>query len=407
MEIEIILAFIGLALSAYFSGSEIAYISANPLQMQVWESQKMKGASRSRKYLENREDILSVILVGNTLANMLATSFATVIFLEMLNAQYWVISIIVSFVLLIFGELIPKSLIRIRANTASRYISISMGSVELLLLPFTKVARLITAAALKLVGSRRSDLNAVLTRDEFKHSLHSGHEAGVIDKQEQEYIRNVMEFSDITAEEIKTPRTDIEAIREDAGLEEAKEAFVKSGFSKILVYRDSIDEIIGFIVLHDLFHGPENVRDITRSIRLYPESKNIFEMLKDFQENNISIALLVDEFGGTSGILTMEDLVEEIFGDFEDEYDEEAQGIKALSNGDFIAEGRSEIDDLNTWLPVKLPDGEYETLAGYLLSRINRFPQKNEKIIIDDFEYTILRSSAKSIDLLRIHPLKG
>ncbi|MCK5686283.1 HlyC/CorC family transporter [bacterium] len=407
MEIEIGLAFIGLILSAYFSGSEIAYISANPLQMQIWESQKIRGAGRSLKYLENKEEILSVILVGNTLANMLATSFATVVLLKNFQLPYWAITLMVALVILVFGELIPKSLIRIRANNVTRYISLTMHIVEIVLLPLTRIARFITMIALKLVRSKHSDLNAVLTRDEFKHSLHSGHESGVIDEQEQEYIRNVMEFSDITADEIKTPRTDIEAISEEADLREAKMAFEESGYSKILVYRESIDEIIGFIVLHDLFHDPENIKEITRDISLYPQSKNIFEMLKDFQENNISIALLVDEFGGTSGIVTMEDLVEEIFGEFEDEYDEDAEGIRLLSNGDFIVEGRCEIDDLNEQLPKIIAEGEYETLAGYLLDSLNRFPPKNEKIIIDGLEYTILRSTAKSIDLLRIHPIKG
>jgi len=406
LELEIILAFFGLLLSAYFSGSEIAYISANPLQMQIWETQGLKGASVTRRYLENRENILGTILVGNTVANMLTTTFAAVAILEVSAYPYWAVSLFISFFILLFGELIPKSLIRIKANTVARYLSITMRTVEIILFPLTWVSRLVTNASLRIIGSERSDLNAVLTRDEFKHSLHSSHESGVIDKEEQEYIQNVMEFSDITADEIKTPRTDIEALPEHADLQDARKLFVESGFSKLLIYRESVDEIIGFIVLHDLFQNPPDLKSIIREIQMYPQSKNIFEMLKDFQENNISIALLVDEFGGTSGIVTMEDLTEEIFGDFEDEYDDENSGLKKLSNGDLIAEGRTEIDDINVLLKDPVPEGDYETVAGFLLARIHRFPEKNEKIIIDSLEYTILKSTAKSIDLLRIHPLK-
>ncbi len=407
MELEIILAGIGLGLSAYFSGAEIAFISANPLQMQIWESQKIRGAAVSRKYLENKESVLSVILVGNTLANMLATSFATVVLMTLHSFPYWAISLLVSFIILLLGELIPKSLIRIKANTASRYFGLTMRFVEFVLFPMTWIAKMVTTAALKTVGSERADYNAVLSRDEFRDSLHSGHESGVIDVEEQKYIRNVMDFSDSTADEIKTPRTDIQAIALTASLDEAKKAFSESGFSKILVYGESIDDIIGFVVLHDLFLSPESVKSVTRDISVYPQSKNIFEMLKDFQDRNISIALLVDEFGGTSGIVTMEDLVEEIFGDFEDEFDDDTQGIRPLSNGDFLAEGRTNIDDLHETANITLPEGEYETLAGYLLSRINRFPAKNEKIIIDDLEFTVLKATAKSVDLLRIHFLKS
>lgn len=397
------LAFLGLLLSAYFSGSEIAFITANPLQIQIWSSQNILGAKRSLKYIENREKVLSTILVGNTLSNMLATSYATVVIIRYHLLPYWLISIFVSFIILILGELIPKTLVRERANHASRFFAVTITFIEIVLLPLTLIARAFTALILLALGSKQEDFNAAITREDFDQSIDHSHRSGVIDEEKRDYIRNVIEFSDTDAGEIETPRTDIVALPETASISEVKDTLIRSGFSKLLIYRDTIDEIIGFIVLHDLFKNPESIQEILREVELYPDTKSTFELLKEFQEKNISIAVIVDEFGGTSGIVTMEDLVEEIFGDFEDEYDEDSDQVKVLVNGDLLLDGRTDIDDLNDEYDLNLPEGEYETIAGYILDVLDRIPERGESFTIGKYNFRVIKATPKSIDTLRIH----
>jgi len=403
MTVEIILASVGLLLSAYFSGSEIALISANPIQLQIWQSKGVRGSTLSIKFLENREKHLTAILVGNTIANILTTSFATVIFLQYNIFSSWQIIILISLTILIFGEIIPKTLIREKPNGAIIFYSLTLRILEIILLPITYLIQKIINIFSKLFKSEQSVFDIALTREEFNKNVQHGHISGVINKMEKEYINNVIDFSDKTAGEIDTPRTDIVALQESDPINKAKKLFIESGFSKILIYREDIDDIIGFVVLQDLLNLPNSLKDAVREINIYPETQSIYEMLKDFQRENISIALIVNEYGGTSGIITMEDLVEEIFGDFEDEYDtSNFLGVKKMTNGNLLMNGRTEIDDLIKEYNIQLPDGDYETIGGYIIDRIQRFPIKDEKINLGKYEFTINKATDKNIGLVTI-----
>ena len=403
MTVEIILASVGLLLSAYFSGSEIAFISANPIQLQIWQSKGVRGSTLSIKFLENREKHLTAILVGNTIANILTTSFATVIFLQYNIFSSWQIIILISLTILIFGEIIPKTLIREKPNGAIIFYSLTLRILEIILLPITYLIQKIINIFSKLFKSEQSVFDIALTREEFNKNVQHGHISGVINKMEKEYINNVIDFSDKTAGEIDTPRTDIVALQESDPINKAKKLFIESGFSKILIYREDIDDIIGFVVLQDLLNLPNSLKDAVREINIYPETQSIYEMLKDFQRENISIALIVNEYGGTSGIITMEDLVEEIFGDFEDEYDtSNFLGVKKMTNGNLLMNGRTEIDDLIKEYNIQLPDGDYETIGGYIIDRIQRFPIKDEKINLGKYEFTINKATDKNIGLVTI-----
>ncbi|MEA1987079.1 MAG: hemolysin family protein [Candidatus Marinimicrobia bacterium] len=407
MTIEIILASIGLILSAYFSGAEISFLTASPIKLQMWKSRGIRGSALGMKYLENREKHLTAILVGNTIANILTTSFATIIFLQYKIFNSWQIIIIISLTILLFGEIIPKTLIREKPNGALIFYSITLRVLEIFLLPITFIIEKIINRGLKLFKSERSVFDIALTREEFNQSVHHGHISGVINKMEKKYINNVIDFSDKTAGEINTPRTDIIALHEADSIPKAKKLFIESGFSKILIYRDDIDDIIGFVVLHDLLNSPDSLKDAIREINIYPETQSIYEMLKDFQKEKISIALIVDEYGGTSGIITMEDLVEEIFGDFEDEYDsKDFLGVKKLDDGNLLANGRTEIDDLINEYNLQLPLGDYETIGGYIIDKIHRFPKKNENIVLGKYKFIIKKATDKNIELIMINKFK-
>jgi magnesium and cobalt exporter, CNNM family len=399
---DIVLASLGLILSAFFSGSEIAVISAHPLQLQKWVSQKKPFAVSALRMYEDRQHYLTMILVGNTLANVLTTTFATLFLTKYGGFDWWQVILLISAISLLFGEVLPKSLIRKRPNSYLLFSCVIIKIPGVILHPFARFFEKMIAGLLKLFKSDAEPKNIMIRREEIEQSIYDSYEKGILNEDKKKYIDNVFDFSETTASEIITPRTDIIALSEDATINKLKKSFIQSGFSKIIIYRDNIDHIIGYISLRDILNGEKDIKPIIRPIKFYPESKSIIELLKDFQETKTSIAIIVDEFGVSSGLVTMEDIVEEIFGEFDDEYDETAGNVKKLPNGDLSMSGRTEIDYLNDEYHLNLPEGEYETIAGYLLDHLDRFPGSGEVLTIKQFEFTILRSTPKSIDYLKL-----
>ena len=405
MVTDIILAALGLILSAFFSGSEIAVISAHPLQLQKWVSQKKPFAASALKMYEDRQHYLTVILVGNTLSNVITTTFATLLLSTYGGFNWWQVILLISALILLFGEVLPKSLIRSKPNSFLLFSTAVIKVPGLVLHPIARFFEKLIAGLLKLFKSDAEPMNIMIRREEIEQSIYDIYEKGILNEEKKKYIDNLFDFSDTTASEIITPRTDIIAIPENASIEKLKKAFIKSGFSKIIIYRENIDLIIGYVSLRDMMNGEEKLKDIIRPIKFYPESKSIIELLKEFQDTKTSIAIIVDEFGVSSGLVTMEDIVEEIFGEFDDEFDESAGDVKRHSNGDLSMSGRTEIDELNDEHHLNLPEGEYETIAGYLLDHLDRFPGNGEVITIRQWEFTILRSTPKSIDYLKLRSL--
>jgi len=400
-----ILAGLGLILSAYFSGSEIAVIRAEPLQLQVWTLQKKHGASYAYDMFMDREHFMTVILVGNNLANILATTFATLLLTDYAGLNGFEVILCVSAAILVFGEVIPKSLVRQRPNSYLLFSAGFMRLTNILLNPVSKFFERISSWMVALFRSDQTPATAMIYRDEIEQSIYNSYHFIPMDKTRKRYLNNILEFSDTTAGEIITPRTDMIAASEEVTPDELKELFIVSGFSKILIYRDSIDQIIGFVSLRDIFGNINDISGMIRPIEYYPESKSIIDILKEFQNHKISIAVILDEYGGTAGMVTMEDIIEEIFGEFDDEYDDNQQHVKKLANGDLMTSGRTETDYLVNEYGLTIPDGDYETIAGFLLQYLNRFPQPGEILKIFNAEYTILKSTAKSIDHIKIKKL--
>ena len=399
---DIILACLGLILSGFFSGSEIAVITAHPLQLQKWVSEKKSFAVSALHMYKERQHFLTMILVGNTLSNVLTTTFATLFLTKYAGFNWWQVILTISGVILLFGEVLPKSLIRKRPNSYLLFSSAVIKIPGIILHPFAKFFEKMIEGMLKLFKSNAEPMNIIIRREEIEQSIYDSYENGILNEDKKKYIDNVFDFSDTTASEIITPRTDIIALPEDTTISKLKKTFIQSGFSKIIIYQDNIDHIIGYISLRDILNDRGNIKSIIRPIKFYPESKSIIELLKEFQESKTSIAIIVDEFGVSSGLATMEDIVEEIFGEFDDEYDESAQDIKRNPNGDLLMSGRTEIDNLNDEYQLNIPEGEYETIAGFLLDHLDRFPVSGEVLIIKQLEFTILRSTPKSIDYLKL-----
>lgn len=398
---ELILALSGLILSAYFSATEIAVITANPLQLKKWHTEKKAFSHSAVQMYENRQHYVTLILVGNNLTNILTTTFASIIFTRYGLFNWWQTTLVISAAILLFGEVLPKSLVRVKPNAFLLFSSALIRIPGYLLHPVAKMFEAMTRGLMRLFRSKQEPMNIMIRREEIERSIYESYESGVLNEVKKKYIDNLFDFTDTDAGEIITPRTDIVALPEDAGLEQIKETFIRSGYSKIIIYRDNIDFIIGYVSLRDIFGPAKSIREMLRPIKFYPESKSIFDLLKEFQRTGTSIAVIVDEFGGTAGILTMEDIVEEIFGEFNDEFDVDDAEVRRQPNGDLLISGRTEIDYLNEEFRLRIPEGEYETIAGYILDAMDRFPRTGEIISIRNCEFTILKATPKSIELVK------
>ncbi|MFA6618947.1 MAG: hemolysin family protein [Candidatus Neomarinimicrobiota bacterium] len=404
MLIQTILAALGLILSAFFSSSEIAVISAHPLQLQKWVSQKKPFALSALKMYEKRQHYLTLILIGNTVSNVLTTTFATLA-LTAYGFNWWQVILIIAAVVLVFGEVLPKSLVRIRPSSFLLFSTVIIKVFGIVLHPLARLFERIITRLLKLFKSDAEPLNIMIRREEIEKRISESYDHGIINKEKKKYIDRLFEFSETMAGEIITPRTDIVALDEETSFVKLKKAFIQSGFSKIIIYRDNIDQILGYVSLRDVVKTKQSIKEIIRPIKFYPESKNVIELLQEFQESKTSIAIIVDEFGVSTGLVTMEDIVEEIFGEFDDEFDENIAEVRRYPNGELSMSGRTEIDLLNDEFALNIPEGGYETIAGYILDYFDRFPSNGEVLVINNLEFTILKASPKSVDYIKLRQL--
>ncbi len=228
------------------------------------------------------------------------------------------------------------------------------------------------------------------------------HKAGKVKKEESSFITKVFDFSEQKVYEAMRPRTEIVGISINDSVEHAVNLFIESGYSKVIVYEDNLDNIKGFILAKDLFSEPKQIKDIIREVYFYPETKKSLEILNEFLSSNVSIAVVVDEFGGTAGIVTMEDIIEELFGEIKDEYDIEETICRKIAKDSYIISGKVEIDHINDKFDLKFPIGYYETVAGFIIEKLGYIPKPDETVTIDDYKFLIIRADKVRIDLVKL-----
>ncbi len=398
MSIELILAITGLILSAFFSGAEIAFVSANPMQIEVWKRQNRRGAGETSAMLENPASFLNITLIGTNIANIMATSFAAILLIQFMNEV--LVILVTGVIILTFGEILPKTIFRDKANALTLRITPALKFFQLLLFPFLKIAEWYTDL---LTGWIHTDeqLSEAFSKDELRLLFSRVSDNQVIDKHEKRFISKLFTFGQHTAREVMTPRTEISAIELHQDMESVNEAFLESGHAKLPVYEGTIDRIVGIIFLYDLLESHDSIQEIIRDATFVPESKNIGELLREFQENNNSIGIVIDEYGGTAGLITVEDIVEELFGEFEDEFDIDEVTVKKVEGG-YVISARTEIDYLNDTLHLGLPQGEYETLGGFLEDRLGRIPTTGEEFTIGNRKYSITKAGRKKIEQVKL-----
>ena len=421
---QIVILVVLILLNAYFAASEIAFISLNDTKIEKQAKEGNKKAKQIQKMLKNPSEFLATIQIGITLAGLLSSAFASDAFADILAPALYkifpmisiqvfkgisivLITIILSFFTLVFGELVPK---RLAMKYYEKIAFSSIGVIKFLsiiTLPFVKVLSSVTNFISKLFGISENE-EEVVTEEEIKIMIDEGEEKGTIQQEEKEMIHNIFEFNDITVSEVMTHRTDVYAIEIDSEIDDIIKELDDYKYSRIPVYEETIDNIKGILFIKDLLkylHGKKaiKIKNIMREAYFVSENKPINELFKNLQKNKMQMAIVVDEYGGTAGIVTMEDLLEEIVGNIFDEYDEIENDYTKIDDNTFLINGSVSINDLKKILKIDLPEGDYETLSGYLINLLGRLPKDNETPIIEtkQVNYKIEKSEDKRIVLVK------
>tara|TARA_Y100001936_G_scaffold84810_1_gene83297 strand:+ start:1486 stop:2688 length:1203 start_codon:yes stop_codon:yes gene_type:complete len=398
--LELFFSFLGLFFSILFSSLEIALLSSNPFQIDVWSKQGGKLSSLSQKIINEKEVFLFLILLGTNLSNIIATTFAT---LHLLSADWNSISIVVliSIIILIFGEILPKTFIKNHANIGLVYLSPLLIIMYYLFLPIIKfIIRFKWLEIYKNISDEEK-------RQDLQFTFEQVDDTEAMEKEQQEMISNVFDFSKTSVYKAMTPRSEISCISINDSLEKAMHIFIESTHSKLPVYKNNIDNIVGMIYLYDLFKSPESLQDIVKDILFISYKKPILEIIPEFQRANHSLGIIIDQDGKTSGLITAEDIFEEIFGEFEDEFDDNPSDTQVNPDGSILVNAKMRWLEFNKKHNNLIPKGNYETIAGYIISDLGRIPNEGEHLFMKIGQVVINKASSRYIEKVLIYPNKN
>ncbi len=412
MDIVITVIIISLLLSAFFSGIEIAFYQANYLEIEVDKVRGKTWAKFLSHFSTHQDRFISATLIANNISIVIYGIYFTR-WVELLYpgtgifhianpfVSFIVITLISTFIVLVFAEFIPKAVFRMAPVYFLKFLIYPYWVFYVLVFPFRVVVTFIAQLFISLFGIK---LKSRKPRFDFVDLFYlvKTHQA---EKQKDEpdaidenMIKNVIDLPNIKVRECMVPRTEIVAIDSNSSLEDARKAFINSGHSKIPVYDENVDHIKGYIHVIDLFHRPSDLKSIIRPVIHIAESMPANKLLKLFMNSHRSLGVVVDEYGGTAGIITIEDILEEIFGEIEDEFDKDILTEVVVNDKEYIFSARVEIDYLNEKYHLNLPEGDYETLGGFLLEKFERFPSRTEEIIYNGIKFKILSATENRIN---------
>lgn len=398
--LRIVILVILLCLSAFFSSSETALTTVNRIRMRSLAEEGNKRAARVLDVTDNSSKMLSAILIGNNIVNLSASSLATALAIELFgNAGAGIATGILTILILIFGEISPKTMATIRAEKISLRFS---GIIWMLMKILTPVIFIINALAmivLRIFGVDPSEKNRVMTESELRTIVDVGHESGVIETEEKEMINNVFDFGDAEAKEIMVPRIDMTFVQVDSTYEELLEIYREDHFTRIPVYEESTDDVIGILNIKDLLLCDRehfSLRQLMREPYFTYEYKNTAELLIEMRSSSINIAIVLDEYGTTAGLITLEDLIEEIVGEIRDEYDyDEEDPIQKLSDHEYLVEGSMNLEDFSDYLNLNLESDDYDSIGGYMIGLLDHLPKIRESVTTPDGIFMQVRTKNK------------
>ena len=425
---NIIVLLILIFFNAFFAATEIAFISLNDNKIKMMAKEKNKKAIRIQKMLENPSKFLATIQIGITLAGFLSSAFAADTFADKLapalnslmpfiSVSAWqsisivIITVILSYFTLVFGELVPKRLAMKYSEKIAFTTCGVIKAISVVAAPFVSFLTFSTNAISKLFGVTGEEQETV-TEEEIKMLINEGKENGTIEEEETEMINNVFEFNDKVVSEIMIPRTEIYALDMNLSINEViDELSEDKRYSRIPVYEETIDEIKGIVYVKDILLSQKNrnvkIKNIMKEPYFVPENKLVNELFEDLRKNKKQIAIVVDEYGGTAGMVTMEDILEEIVGEIYDEYDKEQAKYKKIDENTYLIEGNVAIYDVEKILGIEIEEGEYDTLAGYLIEQLGKIPKENEKPVVETKDATYKIEKVKERKIIEVKACKN
>ncbi|WP_091545431.1 HlyC/CorC family transporter [Alkaliphilus peptidifermentans] len=402
-----IILLILLILSGFFSASETALMSISKIRVRHMLEEEVEGAELINRLLEKPGKLLSTILVGNNAVNIGASALATSLAVERFGGKGVAISTaIMTILVLIFAEITPKSYAAKKAESVSLRVIKPMSLLIFILKPVVTVFTYITTGLVGLLGLKLDKDRPFITEEELKTMVNVSHEEGVLEVDEKQMIHNVFEFGDMNIRDVMVQRTDIVAFNINTPYEEIIGDFKEEQFSRYPVYDESIDNIVGMLYVKDLFfvenHEGFHIKNYMRKPSYTFEFKKISEVFKEMKKNRIHIAVVLDEYGGTAGIVTMEDMIEEIVGEIQDEYDENEIEIQAVNENEYIADGIVKISLVNELLKINIETEEFDSIGGFIIGELGRLPKVGEVIEVDGIRFTVEMVDKNRVKSIRI-----
>lgn len=391
---NIIIALIGLFFSFIFAGSESAFNISNKLRLEVWYRRKLRFSSNAHFFVRHPEHFFSTILVGNNLANILCTTFATVYLIQYIDKT--LAMLFISAVILLFGEIIPKSLFLSLADRIILYVLLFVRSFYFILKPVIHLINLNIEVFLRLIRIKHDNINKYYSREEFEILLRDESMAENKIEQEYKYIENLLSFSQTRVREVMTPRINMKAIGIESSIDDIIQVILNSDDNFVIVYESEFNDRVGVLFAQDILRETGDLRQLIKPIMIVPENKKCYETLKEFQEARTSVALVVDEHGSTAGVVTMDNLIEDVFGYFL-ERTEVLPGIKRINKNTWICSGSLDLDTIMGITGIDIPMGDYETIAGFLLNYAGTIPEKDEVFKLPGFRIKIIAATPQKI----------
>ena len=388
--VQLIILILLLLLSAFFSSSETALTTVNKIRMRTLSESGNKRADRVLRVTDDSGKMLSAILIGNNIVNLSASSLATSLAIHYLgNVGAGIATGILTFLILIFGEVTPKTLATIKADSIALAIAGIIDVLMKILTPVIFIINKLSMGLLFLLRINPKDGSQQMTEEELRTIVDVGQETGVIENEERNMIHNLFDFGDAEAKEIMVPRIDMTFVQVDATYQEVLDVFRQDMFTRLPVYEDTTDNVIGIINMKDFLLEQDDetfsVRSMLRDPYFTYEHKNTADLFLEMRKSSISLAIVLDEYGVTAGLITLEDLLEEIVGEIRDEYDaDEEDDITQISDREFYVLGSANLDDVSDALGYSFESNDYDTIGGYCLGLLGHLPEKNEIIITDD-----------------------
>lgn len=413
-----------IGINAFFAATEIAFISLNDAKVSKKAADGDKKAKQIKKMLQDPSKFLATIQIGITLAGFLSSAFASDAFASKLapvldswfplGISFWssisiiIVTLILSYFSLVFGELVPK---RLAMKYSNKIANLAVGFIKVLSIltaPFVKFLTFSTNTISKIFGVSENE-EEIVTEEDIRDLVDVGEEKGTIEEEEREMINNVFEFNDKVASEVMKHRTEVFAVDINSDINELLDELDRSKYSRVPVYEDTIDNIKGILYVKDLFKYVRSgkkirIKEIIRKAYFVSENKPINEVFKELQTKKVQLAIVVDEYGGTAGIITMEDIIEELVGNIFDEYDEEEIEYEIIDDNTFRINGNMTIYDFEKLVKIEIPEGEYDTISGYLIEQLGRIPNEREKPLIEteNATYKIEKYKDQRIWLIKV-----